>query len=145
MTDNDRMKEYAGVPLPQVRIMTDRLLSAESTERVLNALASDELIISHVRRFDIKGENLPMKVNSGPNKGLDNNHSERKTIMFGNQEILLTKSVGDFYLELMVKDEDEQNEVVERIKEVCNEVVPFGYTLSIGRYTKYRSTLRDTY
>lgn len=138
-------EEYAGVPLPQVRIMTDRLLSAATTEVVLNALAGNQFILDHVRRFDIKGENIPKTINSGPNKGLDNNHSERKVIRFGSQEIELTKLVGDFYLELQVKDEDEMNEVVEEIKSVCSEVIPFGYTLSIGRYTKYRSTISDTY
>ncbi len=143
MTGVDRTDEYAGVPLPQVRIMTDRLLSPETTESVLNALAADQFIIDHIRRIDITGENLPGKIGSGPAKGLDNNHSGRKVIHFGKDEILLTKAVGDFYLELLVKDEEEQNEVVEHIKSVCSRTIPFGYSLAIGRYSKYRSTLSD--
>lgn len=136
---------YTGNPYPQVRIMTDRLLSAESTERVLNALAADEIILSHVRRFDIKGESLPATINSGPNRGIANNHSERRTIRFGNQEIELTKLVGDFYIELLVKDEEELQMVFERIKNVCLENVPFGFAMNVGRYTKYRSTISDSY
>ncbi len=145
MAGIDRSKEYAGVPLPQVRIMTDRLLSADTTEKVLNAIGSNEFIISHVRRIDIKGENIPAKVNSGPNRGIENNHSERKVIKFGTQELELSKLVGDFYIELLVKDEEEQDKVVEEIKSVCEQVVPFGFAISVGRYSKYRSTLSDTY
>ena len=137
---------YTGKAYPQVRISTDRLLSASSTETLLNLLAEDEFILSHVRRFDIKGESIPATINSGPNKGIANNHSERRTIRFGTQEIELTKLVGDFYLELLVKDEAELDEVFEEIKKVCNDAIlplGFGYTLTVGRYTKYRSTLSD--
>jgi len=139
---------YTGKAYPQVRIMTDRLLSADSTERVLNMLAENEFILSHVRRFDIRGESIPATINSGPHKGIANNHSERKIIRFGTQEVELTKSVGDFYLEVLVKDEAELNEVFEEVKKVCNEAIlplGFGYTLSVGRYTKYRSTISDSY
>ena len=139
---------YTGKDFPQVWISTDRLLSAGSTELVLNMLAENEKILSHVRRFDIKGESIPATINSGPHKGIANNHSERRTIRFGKQEIELTKAVGDFYLELLVKDEAELNEVFEEIKSVCNAAtlpLGFGFTLSVGRYTKYRSTISDSY
>lgn len=138
--------KYTGKDYPQIWISTDRLLSAQSTESVLNLLAEDEFILSRVRRFDIKGESIPATINSGPNRGIANNHSERRIIRFGKQEIELTKAVGDFYLELLVKDEAEMNAVFEEVKKVCNEAIlplGFGYTLSIGRYTKYRSTLSD--
>lgn len=138
--------KYTGKDYPQIWISTDRLLSAQSTESVLNLLAEDDFILSRVRRFDIKGESIPATINSGPNRGIANNHSERRIIRFGKQEIELTKAVGDFYLELLVKDEAEMNAVFEEVKKVCNEAIlplGFGYTLSIGRYTKYRSTLSD--
>ena len=138
--------KYTGKDYPQIWISTDRLLSAQSTESVLNLLAEDDFILSRVRRFDIKGESIPATINSGPNRGIANNHSERRIIRFGKQEIELTKAVGDFYLELLVKDEAEMNAVFEEVKKVCNEAIlplGFGYTLSIGRYTKYRSTISD--
>lgn len=140
--------DYTGKAYPQIRIMPDRLLSADSTEIVLNSLAEDEFILSHVRRFDIKGESLPATINSGPNRGLANNHSERKIIRFGTQELELTKLVGDFYLEVLVKDEEELQEVFEHVKVVCNKAIlplGFGYAMNVGRYTKYRSTISDTY
>ena len=148
MSVPDSKDNYTGKDYPQVWISTDRLLSAASTETLLNLLAENEFIITHVRRFDIKGESIPATINSGPNRGIANNHSERRTIRFGTQEVELTKAVGDFYLELLVKDEAELNEVFEEVKKVCNDAIlplGFGYTLSVGRYTKYRSTISDTY
>ena len=148
MSVPDSKDNYTGKDYPQVWISTDRLLSAASTETLLNLLAENELIITHVRRFDLKGESIPATINSGPHKGIANNHTERRTIRFGTQEVELTKAVGDFYLELLVKDEAELNEVFEEVKKVCNDAIlplGFGYTLSVGRYTKYRSTISDTY
>ena len=47
--------DYAGVPLPEVQIVTNRLLSAETTEKVLNALDS----ITGIRQINMTGESLP--------------------------------------------------------------------------------------
>ena len=77
--------DYAGVPLPEVQILTNRLLSAETTEKVLNALD----VIPNIRQINMTGESLPKTINSGPGKGLPNNHSERKVIHVGGQEVEL--------------------------------------------------------
>lgn len=125
--------------LPEVRITTERLLGAESTERVLNALAA----VDNIKQIIIKGENLPANINSGPNRGIANNHSERRVIKFGEQEILITKLVGDFFIELEVEDEDTLNAAIAEIEKICREVIPFGFTFDVGRYSKYRPTLSD--
>lgn len=128
---------YAGEPLPEVRIFTNRLLSADTTEKVLNALLS----VDHIRQMNTHGEYLPPKVKSGPNTGIDVNHPERKTIRFGDQEILLTNMVGTFFIEL--EGDEFVDEAVDRIKEICDDVIPFGYTMDVGRYSKYKPTLTD--
>jgi methyl-coenzyme M reductase subunit D len=129
---------YAGAPLPEVKVFTDRLLTADSTEKVLNALIK----IKHVRQINICGESLPLTVKSGPNTGIPVNHPERKKIKFGENEIELTKLVGGFYLELN-PDADVEN-VVEEIRKACDKTIKIGYTLEVGRYSKYRPTLTDT-
>ena len=131
--------KYAGEILPEIRIMSKRLLGADSTEKVLNALSA----LDNIRQINVKGESLPAKINSGPNRGIANNHPERRKLKFGEQEILLTKLVGDFYIELEVENEDMLNAAVEKIDSICKEVIPFGYTIDIGRYSKYRPTLTD--
>lgn len=32
---------------------------------------------------------------------------------------------------------------VEEIDRICKEVIPFGFTMDVGRYSKYRPTLSD--
>jgi methyl-coenzyme M reductase subunit D len=113
------------------------LLSADTTEKVLNALMK----VEHIRQMNIHGEYLPPKVKSGPNTGIDVNHPERKTIVFGGREILLTNMVGSFFIEL--EGEEFVDDALAQIKEICDDVIPFGYNLDVGRYSKYKPTLTD--
>jgi methyl-coenzyme M reductase subunit D len=129
---------YAGTPLPEVKVFTDRLLSADTTEKVLNALME----VKHVRQINICGESLPLTVKSGPHTGIPVNHPERKVIRFGGEEIELTKLVGGFYVELNA--ECDVGEAVGKIREVCDRTINVGYSLEVGRYSKYRPTLTDT-
>jgi methyl-coenzyme M reductase subunit D len=140
MTSTAQTKvEYAGKPLPEVQIITNRLLSAETTERVLNALD----VIPNIRQINMTGESLPKTINNGPGKGLENNHSERQIIHVGNQELELRYLVGAFYIELDVDNEELLDERLEDIKAACNATIEHGYTLQVGRYTKFRPTLHD--
>jgi methyl-coenzyme M reductase subunit D len=130
---------YAGVPLPEVWIQYERLLKADSTEKILNALTG----VDKIRQINLKGESLPATINSGPNKGIANNHSERKIIKFGDQEVELKHLVGDFYIELAVEDQEELEAKVKEIDAAIKDVVPFGYNIQVGRYSKYRPSLHD--
>ena len=131
---------YAGVPLPEVRISSQRLLMAETTEKVLNAI----MAVKDIRQINLKGESLPKTINSGPNRGIANNHSERRMIKYGDKEIELKHLVGDFYIELAVENEEQ---LEERVKELDKAVKPIlkdiGYSIDVGRYSKYRPTLHD--
>ena len=139
MTSTTPTVEYAEKPLPEVQIITNRLLSAETTERVLNALD----VIPCIRQINMTGESLPKTINNGPAKGLQNNHSERQIIRVGNREVELRYLVGAFYIELEVEDEEELDARLEDIKAACNDNIEHGYTLQVGRYTKFRPTLHD--
>lgn len=131
--------DYAGVPLPEVQIVTNRLLSAETTERLLNALD----VIPDIRQINMTGEGIPKTINSGPGKGLDNNHTERRVINVGGNEIELRYLVGAFYIEIAAEDEEIFHVRLEQIKAACNEHIEHGYSLQVGRYSKYRPTLHD--
>jgi len=131
--------EYAGVALPEVRIMTNRYLSADATEKVLNSLDR----VNHIRQVNMCGEHLPAVINSGPAKGLPNNHTERKIIHVNGKEVQLTCLVGAFYLEIAVEDRSKLDSVVEEIKAVCDETITEGYDLDVGRYSKYLPSLHD--
>ena len=140
MSTASSQTSYAGVPLPEVRLSTQRLLMAETTEKVLNAIVT----VKDIRQINLKGESLPATINSGPNRGIANNHSERKMIKYGDKEIELKHLVGDFYIELAVENEEQ---LEERVKEIDKAVKPIlkdiGYSIDVGRYSKYRPTLHD--
>ena len=131
--------DYAGVPLPEVQVITNRLLSAETTEVVLNKLD----VIEGIRQINMTGESIPRTINSGPGKGLPNNHTERRIINVNGREIELRYLVGAFYIELDVTDEDELDAKLKEIETALNESIEFGYVLNVGRYTKYKPTLHD--
>ncbi len=131
--------DYAGVPLPEVAVITNRLLSAETTEVVLNKLD----VIKGIRQIQMTGESIPKTINSGPGKGLPNNHTERRIINVNGREVELRYLVGAFYIELEVEDEAALDAKLEEIEKVLNECIEFGYTLNVGRYSKYKPTLHD--
>src|SRR5512137_1252459 len=81
---------------PQCRIITERFLNPETTERLLNKIVS----IPGVRRMVLNGPRLPVTVTYGPAKGMANPHSMRKTIHVGDQELDLQVHVGTIVLEL---------------------------------------------
>ncbi|MFA7341569.1 MAG: methyl-coenzyme M reductase operon protein D [Candidatus Methanomethylophilaceae archaeon] len=130
-------RNYAGEPLPELKIFPNRLLKADTTEALLSGIYS----IPQVRQINVHGEALPAKVKSGPNTGIPVNHPERRVIRYGDQETLLTMLVGAIFVEL--KDCDSVDETLEGIKKVCDELLPFGYTLDVGRYSKFRPSLND--
>ena len=131
--------DYAGIPLPEIEVFSNVLLSPETTEKVLNALDT----IEHIRQINMTGESLPKTLNSGPGKGLPNNHSDRKVIKVGGRDVELRYLVGAFYIELDVENEEMLDRAVEEIRSACEATLPRGFNLSVGRYSKYRKTLRD--
>jgi methyl-coenzyme M reductase subunit D len=131
--------EYAGVPLPEVQVFTNNLLGAETTEKVLNALDA----LPNIRQIVMTGESLSKNIGNGPAKGLPNNHSERQIIKVGGRDVQLSHLVGAFYIELDVESEEVLEAVLKSIRAACDATIPKGYSLTVGRYSKYRETLRD--
>lgn len=130
-------RNYAGEPLPELKIFPNRLLKADTTEALLSGIYS----IPQVRQINVHGETLPATVKSGPHTGIPVNHPERRVIKYGDQEILLTMMVGAIFVEL--KDYDAVEETLDEVKKVCDELLPFGYTVDVGRYSKFRPSLND--
>ena len=140
MSTENSQASYAGVPLPEVRISTQRLLLAETTEKVLNAIVT----VKDIRQINLKGESLPATINSGPNRGIANNHSEHRMIKYGDKEIELKHLVGDFYIELAVENEEQLKARVDELDAAVKPILKdIGYGIDVGRYSKYRPTLHD--
>lgn len=125
------------VPLPEVMILPARLLSASTTEKLLNKVRS----VRHVRQITVSGESLPSEVNYGPGKGLPVEHPERREIVYGGQKMELKVQVGRVFVE--IDDVDNVPKATKDIEKVCEELLPFGFSLEVGRYSKFRPTVTD--
>jgi methyl-coenzyme M reductase subunit D len=125
------------VPLPEILIFPARLLRAETTEKIINTIYS----IPNVRHVTVSGENLPDVLNAGPGKGQPVNHPERCTITIRGQEVELRLLVGRIFVE--INDIDNVPKALEEIEKVCKELLPFGFNLEVGRYSKFRPTVTD--
>jgi methyl-coenzyme M reductase subunit D len=119
---------------PQCRIVTERLLSPETTERLLNMVVS----VPGIRRMVLNGPRLPATVTYGPAKGMANPHSMRKTIHVGDQELPLQVHVGTILLEI------ENRDVIPALKSAIEPVFSdFSFYIQEGRYMKTEPSLVD--
>jgi methyl-coenzyme M reductase subunit D len=119
---------------PQCRIVTERLLNPETTEKLLNKVVS----VAGVRRMVLNGPRLPETVPYGPAKGQANPHPMRKTIHVGDQEIPLQIHVGIVLLEL------ESRDVIPALKSAIEPVFKnFTFRIQEGRYMKTDPSLVD--
>jgi methyl-coenzyme M reductase subunit D len=125
------------VPLPEIMIMPSRLLSANTSEKIINRVYG----VKHVRQVTCQGEGLPEKITMGPAAGLPVNHPERKKIKVKGQETELRVLVGRIFVE--IDDIDNVKEALEEIEVICEELLPFGFDLEVGRYSKFKPTVTD--
>jgi len=119
---------------PQCRIVTERLLNPETTERLLNKIVS----VPGILRMVLNGPSLPATVTYGPAKGLANAHSMRRVIHVGDQELELQVHVGTILLEL------ENRDVIPALKTAIEPVfTDFTFRIQEGRFMKTAPSLVD--
>jgi len=120
--------------LPQCRIDSQRFMTPETTERLLNCIIS----IPGVRRMVLNGPRLPATVPFGPAKGSANPHPMRKTIKVGDQEMELQVHVGTVLLEL------ESSDIIPALKAAIELVFRnFSCRVKEGRFMKTEPSLVD--
>ncbi len=107
-----------------IEIFPHRLLNVDTAERLLNDLDG----IKGIKRMLIHGPRLP-PVREG--------HPDRRTIVVGGEEINVQVKPGRVLLEL------ESEDVIEDVKEVCEEHLPFGYNIHVGHFIRKQKTVTD--
>jgi len=125
------------IPLPEILIFPTRLISADRTEKLLNALYG----VEHVTYVTISGEGLPAVIRAGPATGAPVEHPERKVITVRGEKIELCLQVGRIFVE--IDDIDNVQRALEKFEKICNEILPFGYSLEVGRFSKWKPTVAD--
>lgn len=117
----------------QIEIFPKRLLFPETAQKLLSRIVE----LDGIERMVIFGEKLPAYVPSGPATGLPVEHRERKVIKVGDEVFELTVQVGRIRLELRSRD------LIEQIREICDETLPFGYILREGLFFPKKPTITD--
>jgi methyl-coenzyme M reductase subunit D len=119
---------------PQCRIVTERLLNPETTERLLNQIVS----VPGVRRMVLNGPRLPATITYGPGKGLPNAHIMRRKIRVGDEDLELQVHVGTILLEL------ESREIIPALQAACEPVFTnFTFRIQEGKFMKTSPSLVD--
>jgi methyl-coenzyme M reductase operon protein D len=119
---------------PQCRIVPMRMLSPDTTKRLLDQI----VVVPGIRRILLNGQNLPLVVPYGPARGTKNPHSMRKTITVAESDIDLHVQVGTITLET------EDRSVTETIRAICDEFfVDFSCYVQEGRFMKSEPSLVD--
>jgi methyl-coenzyme M reductase subunit D len=107
-----------------IEIFPHRLLSIDTAERLLNNLDG----IDGIKRMILQGPRL------SPVSKEDPNH--RKIIVNG-EEIVIQVKPGRILIEI------ESEEVIDSIRDVCEENIPFGYNIHMGHFIRKQKTVTD--
>ncbi len=108
-----------------IEIFPHRLLNAETTEKLLNDLED----VEGVNRMVIQGMRLPPD---------SEKHPDRRTLIVKGEEVQLQVKPGRILLEI------ESDETVDEVKIACEEHLPFGYNIHVGKFIRKKKTVTDT-
>jgi len=106
-----------------IEIFPHRLLSADTTERLLNDLEE----IEGIRKVVIQGQRLPQT----------EDNPDRRVITILGEEVDLQVKTGRVLMEI----EDEA--VIEQVKIICEDHLPFGYNIHVGTFIRKQKTVTD--
>lgn len=107
-----------------IEIFPHRLLNTDTAERLLNDLDG----VDGIKRMIIHGPRLP-PVREG--------HPDRRTIVVNDEEVEVQVKPGRILMEI------ESEEVIDDIREVCEENIPFGYNIHMGHFIRKQKTVTD--
>lgn len=107
-----------------IEIFPHRILSADTTEKLLRSLEW----IGGVKRMVIQGQRLP---------SAETGHPDRRIITVKGEEIDLQVKTGRILLEI------ENEEILEEIRPICEDVLPFGYNIYLGTFIRKQKTVSD--
>jgi methyl-coenzyme M reductase operon protein D len=117
----------------QIEIVPQRLLGADSAEKVLNALAD----LEGIKKIAIQGPRLPSEVQCGPARGASVNNPDRREIQVGGIVFEIKIALGRIMLEL------EGEDVLNDVEDVVNSVMPCKASIRKGKFFRDKMTISD--
>ena len=106
-----------------IEIFPHRLLSANTTEKLLNDLEE----LEGVKRMVIQGQRLPP----------EEKNPDRRVITILGEEVDLQVKTGRVFMEI------EEEEIIEQVRPICDDHLPFGYNIHVGTFIRKQKTVTD--
>ena len=106
-----------------IEIFPHRLLSAETTEKLLNDLEE----VEGIKRMVIQGQRLPP----------EEINPERRFITIKGEKVDLQVKTGRVLMEI------EEEDIIEELKPICENHLPFGYNIHVGTFIRKQKTVSD--
>jgi len=107
-----------------IEIFPHRYLNADTTEKLLRDLDG----VEGVKRMVLQGQRLPPA---------EIGHPDRKIITINSEEIDLQVKTGRVLIEI------EEESVIDEIRNICENHLPFGFNMHIGTYIRKQKTVSD--
>jgi methyl-coenzyme M reductase subunit D len=111
-----------------IEVFPHRVLGADTTEKLLNGIES----IDDVKRTVIQGPRLHPK---DPNE--DPRYAEKRKITVNDKEVDLKVKTGRIFIEIS------NESTIDEIRGICDEYIPFGFDINIGKYIRTQKTVSD--
>ncbi|KZX14434.1 methyl-coenzyme M reductase operon protein D [Methanobrevibacter curvatus] len=111
-----------------IQIFPHRILSADTTELVLNKIEA----LDDVHRTVINGPRLPPE-----DLDLPPQYREKRTINVQGKEIDLKVQTGRIFVEIS------QESTIDEVKNICQDAFPFGFEINIGKFMRTQKTVTD--
>jgi len=106
-----------------IEIFPHRLLSANTTEKLLNNLED----VDGIKKMVIQGQRLPSQ----------EENPERKIITVKGEKVDLQVQTGRILMEI------EDEEIIDDIRGICEEHLPFGFNIHVGTFIRKQKTVSD--
>jgi methyl-coenzyme M reductase subunit D len=111
-----------------IEVFPHRVLGADTTEKLLNGIET----LTDVKRTVIQGPRLHPE---DPNE--DPRYADRRKITVNGKEIELKVKAGRIFVEIS------NESTIDEIKGICEEYLPFGFDINIGKYIRNQKTVSD--
>jgi methyl-coenzyme M reductase subunit D len=115
-----------------IQVFPHRILGPDRTENLLNRIES----LNNVKRTVIQGPRLPPE---DPNE--NPRYAERRVITVKDKEIELKVKTGRVFID--ISDDSDVLDIKKEIEEICEELLPFGFDINIGKFIRTQRTVTD--
>lgn len=112
---------FKGITGRDIEIFPNRILSTATSEKLLNAIME----LDHIEQVVVQGPSVSRKV--------------REQMEVCGRRVELKVAVG----RIIVRATKDPEILMEKLKKICDELLPFGYSIRRGKFLREEPTIHD--